>query len=85
MCRVRQRRVVLTNFFGPAGSVFDPVADGEGGEHDRQVGLDRLAFVVVDRADRRSCLDMRKLFSMRHNWWYASMMNSALTLARLVV
>jgi hypothetical protein len=34
----------------PAGLVFDPVADGRGGEHDRQVGVDGLAFVVVDRA-----------------------------------
>jgi hypothetical protein len=65
--------------------VFDPVADAWGGEHDRRVGLDRLAFVVADRAGCMSCLNMRKLFSMRHNWWYALMMNSALTLARLVV
>jgi RHS repeat-associated protein len=34
----------------PAGPVFDPAADGEGGEHDGQVGLDRFALTVVDRA-----------------------------------
>ena len=34
----------------PAGFVFDPVADGQGGEHYREVGLDRLPCVAVDRA-----------------------------------
>ena len=34
----------------PTGLVFDPVADGQGGEHDRQVSLDGFAFVVVDRS-----------------------------------
>ena len=33
----------------PAGLCFDPAADGEGGEHDRQVGLDGVALAVVDR------------------------------------
>jgi len=33
----------------PAGAVLDPGADGEGGEHDRQVGLDRVALAVVNR------------------------------------
>jgi len=34
--------------YAPAGLGFDPVADGHGGEHDGQVGVDGLAFVVVD-------------------------------------
>ena len=34
----------------PTGLVLDPVADGQGGEHDAQVGLDGVAGVVVDRA-----------------------------------
>ena len=34
----------------PAGLVLDEVADGQGGKHDRQVDVDRFAFVVVDRA-----------------------------------
>jgi hypothetical protein len=33
----------------PPGDFFDPPADGEGGEHDGQVGVDRVAFVAVDR------------------------------------
>src|SRR6185437_4987884 len=33
---------------GPAGAVFDPAADGEGGEDDGQVGFDGVAQVVVD-------------------------------------
>jgi hypothetical protein len=33
----------------PAGAVFDPPADRERSEHDREVGLDGLALVVVDR------------------------------------
>jgi hypothetical protein len=28
--------------------VFDPRADGQGGDHDAQMGLDRLADVVID-------------------------------------
>src|SRR5665213_3869172 len=34
----------------PAGLFLDVVGDGQGGEHDRQVGLDGFAFVVVDRS-----------------------------------
>jgi len=34
---------------GPAGVLFDPVADGEGGEDDGEVGVDGFAGVVVDR------------------------------------
>ena len=34
---------------GPSGGSFEPSADGEGGEHDGEVGLDRLALVVIDR------------------------------------
>ena len=33
----------------PAGLVLDPAADGQGGEHDGQVGFDGVALVVVDR------------------------------------
>jgi hypothetical protein len=40
---------VRTNFFDrPSDGQFDPAADGQGGEHDREVGFDRVAFVVVD-------------------------------------
>jgi hypothetical protein len=35
---------------GPAGLVLDPAADRQGGEHDGQVGFDRVAQVVVNRA-----------------------------------
>jgi hypothetical protein len=35
----------------PAGSRFDPPGDGEGGEDDRQVGLDGVALAVVDGPD----------------------------------
>ena len=31
-----------------AGLAFEPVADGEGGHHDGEVGLDGVALVVVD-------------------------------------
>ena len=34
----------------PAGLVLDPVGEGHGCEHDREVGVDRFSFVVVDRA-----------------------------------
>ena len=34
----------------PTGSVLYPVGEGHRGEHDRQVGLDGFAFVVVDRS-----------------------------------
>jgi hypothetical protein len=33
----------------PTGSVFDQAVDGHGGEHDRQVGIDGFASVVVSR------------------------------------
>jgi len=32
-------------FDRPACGVFDPAADGQGCEHDGQVGLDRIAVV----------------------------------------
>ena len=32
---------------GPAGVGLDLVGDGEGGEYDGEVGLDRFAFVVA--------------------------------------
>src|SRR3954465_9997502 len=34
----------------PAGRVLDEAGDGQGGEHDREVGLDRVTLVVVDRS-----------------------------------
>ena len=34
----------------PAGLTFEPVANREGGHHDGEVGLDGVAFVVVDRS-----------------------------------
>jgi hypothetical protein len=42
-------RVVLGQVH-PAGGLLDPAADGQGGEHDGQVRLDRVAQVVVDRS-----------------------------------
>jgi hypothetical protein len=33
----------------PAGGLLDEAGDREGGEDDREVSLDRGAFVVVDR------------------------------------
>src|ERR1700722_19901917 len=33
---------------GPAGLVFDPAADGQGGEDDGEMGFDGVAFAVVD-------------------------------------
>jgi hypothetical protein len=33
----------------PAGTVLDPAGHGQGGEHDREVRVDRLTLVVVDR------------------------------------
>ena len=35
--------------YAPTGLAFDPVADRQGGEHDREVRFDGLAFVVIDR------------------------------------
>jgi hypothetical protein len=35
---------------GPAGGVLDPPGDGQGGEHDGQVRLDRVFGAVVERA-----------------------------------
>jgi hypothetical protein len=32
-----------------AGPALDPVGDGQGGEHDGEVGVDGFAFVVIDR------------------------------------
>jgi hypothetical protein len=36
----------------PAGGALDVAGDGESGEDDGQVGLDRGEFVVVDRPGR---------------------------------
>jgi hypothetical protein len=33
----------------PACPVFGPAADGQGGEHDREVGFDAVPLVVVER------------------------------------
>jgi len=33
----------------PVGAPLEPAGDGEGGEDDGEVGLDRVAVVVVDR------------------------------------
>src|SRR3954469_7666809 len=35
---------------GPSGRVLDEAGDRQGGEHDREVGLDRVTLVVVDRS-----------------------------------
>src|ERR1700729_3369532 len=34
---------------GPAGAALDEPGDGQGGEDDRQVGLDGIPLAVVDR------------------------------------
>jgi hypothetical protein len=34
----------------PAGAVLDESGEGQGGEHDGEVGVDGFAFVVVDRS-----------------------------------
>jgi hypothetical protein len=48
---VRQRRGGADESSdGPASAVFDPAADREGGEHDGQMRVDRVALVVVDRS-----------------------------------
>jgi hypothetical protein len=65
----------LHEFFdAPSGLALEPSADREGGEHDGEVGFDGVAFVVVDGPVRRSILDMRKLFSICHSWWWAPIM-----------
>ena len=33
----------------PGGAPLEPAGDSESGEHDSEVGLDRVTFVVVDR------------------------------------
>ena len=47
----------------PAGGLFDPAADGRGGEHDGQVRFDGVALAVVDGRACRSCMDIRNDFS----------------------
>jgi hypothetical protein len=55
------------------------------------VGVDGLAFVVVDRPGLQVALVILRDFSMRHSWWYELMTKSAVTgvpsgqAARLVV
>jgi hypothetical protein len=49
---------------GPAGSRFDPPADGEGREDDRQVGFDGVALAVENGGACRSDFDILKLFSI---------------------
>ena len=48
---------------GPAGAGLDEPGDGEGGEHDGQVGVDGLTFVVADRAGLQVVLDILNDFS----------------------
>ena len=54
---------------GPAGGLLDPAADGQGGEHDRQVRVDGFALVVVDRPGLQVVLGHPERFSMRHKSW----------------
>jgi hypothetical protein len=35
--------------YAPTYLVFDPMVDGRCGEHDCEVGFDRVAFAVIDR------------------------------------
>ena len=49
---------------GPAGAALDEPGDGQGGEDDREVGLDGVPLAVVDRPGPQVVFDMRKLFSM---------------------
>ncbi len=51
----------------PAGLGLDVVAEGHRCDHAAQVRLNRFAQMVIDRAAARSCLDIRKAFSIRHS------------------
>lgn len=52
----------------PPSLVLDPMRHCHGDEHDRQVRVDRFAFVVVDWACPEVMLGHPKAFSMCHNW-----------------
>jgi hypothetical protein len=49
---------------GPAGLVLDPAADRQGREDDGQVGLDRVALVVVDGPGLQVVLGHTEAFSI---------------------
>jgi hypothetical protein len=47
----------------PAGLFFDPAADRQGGEHDREVDIDGVPLAVVGGPCLRSLSGMREAFS----------------------
>ena len=51
----------------PSSPVFDLVPDDQGGEHDRKMGFDRVALVVVDRAGLQLVFDIPNDFSVRRS------------------
>jgi hypothetical protein len=64
---------------GPAGLVLDPAADRQGREDDGQVGLDRVAEVVVDGPGLQVAFAIRKDFSISKSRRYEPITNSAVT------
>ena len=52
----------------PTGLVLDPVTDRQGGEHDRQVGLDRFPGVVVHGMGLQVVLGHAEAALVRHSW-----------------
>jgi len=57
----------------PAGSRFNPPADRQGGEHDREAGFGQVALAVADGRTCRLVLDVRKLFSTFQRSWQLPM------------
>ena len=57
---------------------------GEGGHHDSEVSFDGVVFMVRDRRGAEVPLDMRKLSSICHRWWWAPIMYSAVRGSRFV-
>ena len=63
------RRVWTMLLDADAGGVLQVAADGEGGEHDGQVGLDGLALWWNTGRARRSDLVIRNDASTCHSSW----------------
>jgi len=54
---------------GQTGAFLDVVGDGQGGDDDREVGLDGVAGAVEHWRARKSLLDIRNERSTRHSSW----------------
>ena len=54
---------------GPAGPVLYPAGDGQGGEHDGQVGFDRVPGAVVDGPGLQVALGHPEALSIWKSWW----------------